>query len=228
MSHASTIHNSLNPYLNLGLLRNPFVLESAVALPDTLWIDRGWSTAIAPQAKSLIQFIGVKGAGKTSHLKHWQAQTGGPYCHYPPGWHRFKLPPLGWQNPLAPGEMLYWDEADRIPFSYLLVALMIAAHHRRTIVMGTHVDLGWMARLVGLRVRTIAIAPFTPQMLLAWAYQRIESARLPGQACRLQLSELEAKRIAIAAQGSWREAADELHIWAAGAASPNKTLECAA
>ncbi len=209
------IHSPSNPYWKLGLQRNPFILESSAALPDALWIDRGWSTAIAPQSKALIQFIGVKGAGKTSHLKHWQVQTGGPYCHYPPGWKRFKMPPLGWRNPLPLGEVLYWDEADRIPFPYLLAALFIAAHHRRTVVVGTHVDLGWMARLARLAVTTIAIAPFTPQMLLNWAHQRIESVRLPDQACRLQLSEAEVGRIAIAAQGSWREAADELHIWAA-------------
>jgi hypothetical protein len=167
------------------------------------------------QAKSLIQFIGVKGAGKTSHLKRWQAQTGGPYSHYPPSWKRFKMPPLGWQNPLAPGELLYWDEADRIPFPYLLAALITAARHRRTIAIGTHVDLSGVARLAGFDVRTIAIAPFTPQMLLTWAHQRIESVRLPHQPCGLQLNEAEAGRIAIAAQGSWREAADELHIWAA-------------
>jgi hypothetical protein len=208
-------HPPLNPYLKLGLQRNPFILESSAALSDALWIDRGWSTAPKPQAKLLIQFIGVKGAGKTSHLKYWQAQTGGPYCHYPPGWKRFKMPPIGGQNPLAPGEILYWDEADRIPFPYLLAALTTAAHHRRTIAIGTHVDLGWVARLAGLDVKRIAIAPFTPPMLLAWAHQRIESVRLPHQPCRLRLNEADAGRIVIAAQGSWREAADELHIWAA-------------
>lgn len=125
------------------------------------------------------------------------------------------MPPIGWQNPLAPGEILYWDEADRIPFPYLLAALTTAAHHRRTIAIGTHVDLGWAARLAGLDVKRIAIAPFTPQMLLAWAHQRIESVRLPHQPCRLQLNEADAGRIEIASKGSWREAADELHIWAA-------------
>jgi hypothetical protein len=210
-----------NPYLPLGLQRNPFVLESSTPLPDNLWIDRGWSAAPAAQAQSFIQLIGVKGAGKTSHLKHWQAQTGGPYCHYPPGWTRFKMPPIGWQTPLLPNEILYWDEADRIPFLYLLTALRMAAHRHRTVVVGTHVDLGWIARWAGMTVTTIAIAPFTPQLLLAWAYQRIEAVRLPNQSCGLQLSDLDAQEIAIAAQGSWREAADELHIWAAQQAQIN-------
>jgi hypothetical protein len=202
--------NSLaNPYSALGLQCNPFVLETSATLPNELWLDRGWSTPPAPQSQSFIQFIGAKGSGKTSHLRHWQAQTGGPYCHYPPSWARFKMPPL------ASSKIFYWDEADRIPLPYLLTALLIAAHHRRTVVVGTHVDLGWMARLAGLAVTTIAIAPFTPQLLLAWANQRIEAVRLPSHPCQLQLSGAEAERIAITAQGSWREAADELHIWAA-------------
>ncbi len=108
-----------------------------------LWIDRGWSAPPQPGAKQLIQIIGVKGAGKTSHLKHWQAQTGGPYCYYPPGWDRVKLPVV---SPIAGPihqRIAYWDEADRIPTPVLVAALLTAAQTSHTIIVGTHKDLSY-------------------------------------------------------------------------------------
>ena len=202
----------LNPYLSLGLQRNPFVLEDSGGIARSLWIDRGYSVPPMPKAKQLVQIIGVKGAGKTSHLKRWQAQTGGPYCYYPPDLRgRLKLP--------AVGSIAYWDEADRIPWPYLLGALLVAVRDRNTIVAGTHVDLRWAAATVGLPIKTIRIQVFDKGLLQQWVHRRIEAVRLPGTICRLQLENTTAKEIATAANGSWREAADLLHIWAARQAS---------
>ncbi len=197
----------LNPYLSLGLRRNPFVLEDSWAIAPSLWIDRGYSAPPTPKAKQLIQLIGVKGAGKTSHLRHWQAQTGGPYCYYPPGWQRLKMPGIG---PIA-----YWDEADRIPFPNLLVALAAAARCHHTVVAGTHADLSRAAFSVGLPIKTIRIAAFDKALLQNWAAQRIEAVRISNVACGLQLEGEKAQEIVVEAKGSWREAADQLHIWAA-------------
>lgn len=206
---------SRNPYLTLGLKRNPFVLEGSSALPNSLWLDRGWSTPPPAQAKRLVQLIGVKGAGKTSHLRHWRSHTGGPYCYYPPGLGRIKLPPTGLLKPLAAGEVLYWDECDRIPLPLLITAFTIAAKHRRTVAAGTHQDLGWAARIAGLAVKTIVLKPFSAEMLIAWAEQRLRAVCIPDRPCLLRLSKAKAEKIAIAARGSWRESADTLHVWAA-------------
>ena len=197
----------LNPYLSLGLRRNPFVLEDSWAIAPALWIDRGYSAPPVPQAKQLIQIIGVKGAGKTSHLRRWQAQTGGPYCYYPPGWQRMKMPKVG--------AIAYWDEADRIPFLYLLMALTAAAHCHHTIVAGTHTDLSRAAAIAGLPVKTIQIAAFDDVLLQHWANRRIDAVRISHVDPGLRLDCEKAKEIAADAGGSWREAADQLHIWAA-------------
>lgn len=196
-----------DPYHAIGLQRNPFVLEERLLIPPSLWIDRGWSTPPQPKAKQLVQVIGVKGAGKTSHLKHWQAQTGGAYCYYPPGWGRVKMP--------VGGDIAYWDEADRIPWPMMIVALGKAAAAHSTIIVGTHTSLAAIAQSVGLTVKNIQLSAFSTQQLTQWARQRIEAASMPGIACKLQLTPTTAHRITTAAHGSWREAADLLHIWAA-------------
>ncbi|MEO1352648.1 MAG: hypothetical protein AAFW84_28270 [Cyanobacteria bacterium J06635_15] len=202
---------TLNPYLALGLQCNPFVAEDEPGVPEPLWLDRGWSDAPPKQAARLVQVLGVKGAGKTSHLSHWQAQTRGPYCYYPPGWGRLKMPQVA--------AIAYWDEADRIPLPYLLSALTWARLTRATIVAGTHRDLGAIARGLNLAVQTIHLQPFDGETLSVWANRRIAAVRLPSQNSTLTLTPERAEKIAAIAQGSWRDAADALHIWAAATAA---------
>lgn len=201
----------LNPYVALGLQRNPFILESSATITPSLWIDRGYSSPPLPKAKQFVQLVGVKGAGKTSHLKYWQARTGGEYCYYPPDRGRFKMP--------ATGPIAYWDEADRIPLPYLLMALAGAARCGSTVVVGTHADLSLAARMTGLLTKTIYIEPFDELLLLNWANRRIEAVRIPDAICRLRLDMATAKEIVATVDGSWREAADQLHVWAAGRAN---------
>lgn len=201
---------ALNPYRSLGLQRNPFIAEDEPGVDPALWIDRGWSVAPPIRAKRFLQVIGVRGAGKTSHLLHWQAQTGGAYCHYPPGLGRCKLPPVG--------AIAYWDEADRIPPLLFRLALVWASHTHATIVAGTHADLGAIARSTGFTVETLHLPPFDAKTLLAWATRRIQAVQLPDTVASLVLTEEQAAHIVAIAQGSWCEAADHLHIWAAAAA----------
>ena len=200
---------ALNPYLALGWQANPFALGEPVMAPS-LWIDRGWSQAPVPAAQQLVQVLGNKGFGKTAHLRHWQAQTGGVYAYYPPGWGRFKVPPV--QN------IAYWDEADRIPKPLLLAALGQAARTRATLVAGTHTDLSPLAKLSGLAVKTICLPPLEAATLRVWAERQIQAVRLPAVSGGLELLPATVQEIAAIAQGSWRAAADELHIWAAAIA----------
>ncbi|MGD1932463.1 MAG: hypothetical protein ACFB12_26520 [Leptolyngbyaceae cyanobacterium] len=200
---------ALNPYLALGWQANPFALGEPV-MAQSMWIDRGWSQAPAPAAQQLVQVMGDRGFGKTAHLRYWQAQTGGIYAYYPPGWGRFKVPPV--QN------IAYWDEADRIPKPLLLAALGQTARTRATLVAGTHTDLSPLAKLSGLAVKTICLPPLEAATLRVWAERQIQAVRLPAVSCGLELLPATVQEIAAIAQGSWRAAADELHIWAAAIA----------
>ncbi|MBE9140279.1 hypothetical protein IQ254_24280 [Nodosilinea sp. LEGE 07088] len=206
----SMVYLDMNPYTALGLRGNPFVATDPTNPVTDPWIDRGWSAASPLQSRQLVQFIGVPGSGKTAHLKHWQAQTGGPYCLHPTGWKRFKLP--------AVHRITYWDEANRIPFILLVVAFAWATLTRATIVAATHTELSQTARLLGLRVNTIQLPPLAPEMLMDWASGRIQAVRLPDRDCTLTLPQAQAAAIVLLANGSWREAANQLHIWAADCA----------
>lgn len=197
----------LTPYAALGLSRNPFAVLDGSSGEQTIWLDRGYSIAPSPGGKCLVQFLGDKGFGKTSHLHHWRSQTGGDYGYYPPGWGRWQLPPGG--------AIAYWDEADRIPLILLWWGLWWGAIANSTIVVGTHRDLRHWAKLFGFTVLTIALPPLDAPSLQTWANATITAAQLPNHLCTLSLSLTEAQAIASQAKGSWRSAQDYLHIWAA-------------
>lgn len=156
----------------------------------------------------LVQLLGEKGAGKTSHLLHWRAQADGPYRYYPPDLRRWRFPPL------AP--IVYWDEADRIPRLWLLLALALAACQRATVIVGTHRDLSTPARRVGLAVQTVELPALTVAEVQTWAALRVAAVCLTADVppC-LCLSDTEAAAVVAQAGGSWRAAGVLLHIWAA-------------
>ncbi|MGV0024613.1 hypothetical protein [Phormidesmis priestleyi] len=203
----------IDPYHRLGLRCNPFLAEQVPGVPDHLWLDRGFSQAPVPKSRMLLQIIGEKGAGKTSHLLHWRQQTGGQYAYYPPEiLGRVQWPPGG--------AIAYWDEADRIPEPLLLVGLTFAKAQGSTIVAGTHKSLNWAAKIVGLRVQTIRLSCLTIAELRDWTTQRIEAVRLTEAASvRLDLSDEVARSIVQQSGASWRKAATLLHIWAAQCAN---------
>ncbi|NJN74046.1 MAG: hypothetical protein HC799_15155 [Limnothrix sp. RL_2_0] len=200
----------INLYNAIGLGRNPFVAKDNLTNAEETWLDRGYSTAPKIKAKQLVQILGDKGFGKSSHLNHWRSPTGGSYCYYPPGLGRWKFPKV---EPIV-----YWDEADRIPFIFLIPALLWASLTHATIAAGTHRDLSFWAKLCGLTVTTITLPPVDAETLQTWAIAEINAVTLPGQTCPLHLSIPEAETIIKKAHGSWRSATDYLHIWAAAIA----------
>ncbi|HEU4324097.1 MAG TPA: hypothetical protein VFS21_13185 [Roseiflexaceae bacterium] len=203
-------------YHALGLRGNPFAIETQPGVPAQLWLDRGFSHAPAVGAGLLMQLLGEEGAGKTSHMLHWHAQTGGPYTSYPSDVARWRCPPLA---PIA-----YWDEADRIPRLLLRLALTLAARQRATVVTGTHRDLGVPARQAGLAVQTVRLPPLTAVEVQTWAAKRVAAARLGMDVVPcLSLGDAEAAAIVAQAGGSWRRAGVLLHIWVAQAARTRTT-----
>lgn len=216
-----------DPYLALNLKHNPFIAEEIPArierwqgIAEHLWLERGFTQAPLPGQGQLVQLLGVKGAGKSSHLLKWRGVHPGPFLHYPPTLERFRFPPL------AP--VCYWDEADRIPALFLGVALRNAARAQHTVCVGTHRDLSTEAKRAGLRVQTLELEGFGGALLLEWAGRRIRAATLEGQVSPLELSfELsaeQAENLARGCGGSWREVGKELHIWAAEQARNNKNV----
>lgn len=195
-------------YAALGLARNPFVAEPAPGVPEGLWIARAGVPEIPqPGQRRLIQLIGPKGAGKTSHLLHWRALAPAPYHYVPPDFRRWRSPPV------AP--LVYWDEADRLAAPVRAAAFAYAAARRATVVAGTHADLARTAQACGLAVTTYHFPGLTPPVLCEWAAARIADAALPGQAPALFLDAATAEAVCARAGASLRDAAVELHVWAA-------------
>lgn len=216
---------SYDPYPQAGLRYNPFIVDDTVREGESrldyqhgwqgvqahLWLERGYSQAPQANGKQLVQLIGVKGAGKSSHLKHWCKQTGGSYRYYPPDWQRFSMPPL---EPIC-----YWDEADRIPKPLLYWAFSRAACKGYTVCVGTHVDLTPPARLLGLKVKTIHLHSVSAEDIRQWVALRLQAAELE-QGHKLLFTQGHFESIAQAAQGSWRSVAKELHVWVAKQVAP--------
>jgi hypothetical protein len=151
--------NTPDPYVMNGLKRNPFALEIG-AVPAHLWLDRGLNIAPLANSKTLWQFLGLKGAGKSSQLQHWREQTGGAYHYCHPTWRSRLTPP-----PVA--GVAYWDEADRIAPVMLQNALARAARVGATIVVGTHRDLSSEASRAGINnVQTIRLGRISRSQLL--------------------------------------------------------------
>lgn len=175
-------------YALLGLRGNPFVLERYAPRGEPWegvaaehWLERGHSAPPPPSAGLLVQLLGVKGAGKSSHLARWRSEQPGPYAYYPREylgrWHR---PPLG--------PICYWDEACRIPALLLGPALLEARRQRATVCVGTHRDLGPAARAAGLQVQTIRFGEL--KALKCWPGPSATSQppRCPGRALNCSLT----------------------------------------
>lgn len=214
----------IDPYHAIGLHANPFVAETLdprtalPAVPERLWLDRGYSTAPASKQTLLVQLIGHKGAGKSSHLKHWHQQRPGPLRYFPrPYFSRWRVPPVA--------DICYWDEACRIPLPLLCFALWRAKKQRATICVGTHRDLSPWAKRFGLAVRTHSLNVFSIKTLQQWAQMRIDHACIDtANPAPLTLPDSTAKNVWQHSAGSWRHAMALLHRWAADYAANQQSL----
>jgi hypothetical protein len=210
-----------DPYHRLGLKRNPFIAPASLQLDGDRWCDFGYSLPILSKKPQFIQFLGVKGSGKTSHLLHWQQQTGGIYYYQKP-WHWLSIPPFKLQK--SGVEFTYWDEANRIPLPLLIWSLNRAYRQQLIVVVGSHLNLGAIAKLVGYQVRTIRLNNLSLPRLKAWINQQFQAELLPRRSPRQrlaleqiqqQLSESLLTMIIEQSNGSWRQAATHLHRWLA-------------
>ncbi len=168
-----------------------------------------------------IQFLGVKGAGKTSHLLYWQRQTGGDYYYQKP-WHWVSMPPM---TPQKFGvKITYWDEANRIPLPTLIWSLNRAYKNQITVVVGSHINLGAIARLVGYEIQTIRLQNLSLPRLRSWIDRQFQASLLPRRSplqqlalgqIRQQLTDLVLMTMIEQSHGSWRQVTTQLHRWLA-------------
>jgi hypothetical protein len=207
----------VNPYHRLGLKRNPFFASDSLYLDSDRWLDFGHSLAPLSQQRIFVQIIGQTGAGKTSHLLHWQQQTGGNYFYQKP-WNWQELPPYLPQikEDFNRIHITYWDEANRIPIPTLLWALKQAYYHQMTVVVGSHWSLKMLAKTVGFPVKTVQLRAFNLEQLKYWIERQLIAEKLdPNQAPNWQISSEQLETIMKLSQGSWRKAATYLHRWTA-------------
>jgi len=213
--------NSLDPYYSFGLRRNPFFAPQDLLIKRDRWLDFGYSHAVSPGQRLFVQFLGKKGAGKTSHLLHWQQQTGGQYFYQAP-WQWQTLPPC---QPDSTGVAIaYWDEANRIPLPTLIWALKKAYKLPLTVVVGSHQNLALFARVVGYQTQTIELDHLTLPKLKCWINQHFIAEFLPERSreqnlafeqLQKQFTDQFLLRILIESDGSWRRTASILHRWLA-------------
>jgi hypothetical protein len=201
-----------DPYHALGLRRNPFYAPQSLLIDDQHWIDVGYSWAPEPGRCLFVQILGAKGAGKTSHLLRWQAQTGGPYF-YQAAWHWQTLPPC---RPEGDSLIAYWDEANRIPWPTLIWALSQAKKHSLSLAVASHSNLAPWARALGWAVQTVILQPLNLARLEVWSSKQLAAECLmPQISPRLNLTTELLENILQQSQGSWRTAATLLHRWTA-------------
>jgi hypothetical protein len=188
-------------YKALGLSRNPFAWvddEDPGPFLDHLHLETP-----RPGASRLLQLIGVKGAGKSTHLKHWQSVTGGPYYHMEPVGHAD--PPLG--------PIVYWDEADRLSDRQLRGLFSAALKMQATVVAGTHRDLKKPAKASGLDCSTVEFGVLPIAVLREWCRARIEASSIGAP--EVVVSDDVLLRVISEVHGSLRDAGDLLHVWIA-------------
>jgi hypothetical protein len=195
----------INPYQQFGLIGNPFVLQPP-GVAEKLWLNQGFDQSAEPGQRLLVQFLGEKGAGKSSHLLRWQRQQPGPYYYVP------AQGPGRWQRlPVVAGGIVYWDEVDRLPLPLLLDGLVRASYQRCTVVVGTHRSLLGLARLLGLKTQGLHFQRLRMAQLEAWIGRRIAVATRRGYRPSLVFQATELENVIEAANASWREAGFLLH-----------------
>lgn len=162
----------IDRYRAVGLAANPFAVEASAG--TGVFVDRGLPDPPPPGSATLVQVIGDKGAGKTTHVRRWRSLVDGPYHYVPrsPRRDRWRRPPVG--------PIVYADEIDRMPAPVRRAWFRALARSRSTVVAGTHRDLTAPARRAGLAVRTHRLDPADEAILRTFVEQRIDATSLAG------------------------------------------------
>lgn len=191
-------------YRAAGLTGNPFAAATAIA-PPTRFVDRGLPDPPPPGSATLVQVIGDKGAGKTTHVTHWRSRVDGPYHYVPrrPYRARYLPPPVG--------PIVYADEIDRMPLVVRRRWFGSLASAGATVVAGTHRDLTRPATRAGLRVVTHRLGPASPETLHEFVTGRLQAASAQADAIGPVIDALDLGEVHHRSQGNLRAAESMLH-----------------
>jgi len=153
------------PFAHLNLRRNPFgefSVAERMALAD---VDVAEFDTFLGDPSSVLQFVGEKGYGKTTHLLALHARwEGSGYVHIPEGE----------QARVPQGNPLLIDEAQRLTWRQQRSVFQA----RIPLVLGTHYDFCESLRRAGRQVRTVAVErTMSPERLTRILNSRIHSVR---------------------------------------------------
>lgn len=167
----------IDRYEAAGLTRNPFCVEAVDA--TSVFVDRGLADPPGPGCSAFVQVIGESGAGKSTHVRHWQRRHPGPYHWVPREPYRSRWAEL----PL--GDMVYGDEIDRLPVPLRSRWFRRLAAAGSTLVIGTHVDLSRLAKRSGFRsIETHHVPELDASAVADMARQRIAISAVTGKEAR--------------------------------------------
>jgi len=154
------------PFAHLNLRRNPFGELPLETRPALAVLDPEPLLAHLAPERAVLQFLGDKGRGKTTHLLALRAVRPAPYLHLPEDG---PLPPVPTELPL-----LYLDESQRL--TWRLRRKLFRGPGR--LVLGTHEDHTRALRRAGRPVTTVeAGAGLDLPRLEQIVRKRIEAAR---------------------------------------------------
>ncbi len=195
----------IDRYQAAGLRCNPFAFEALAPADAAQFVDRGLPAPPPPGSATLVQVIGDKGAGKTTHVMMWRRQAPGPYHYVPrdPRRDRWIAPPV------AP--LVYGDELDRMPWTVRRRWFRRLAQIGATVVAGTHRDLTAPAQRAGLRVVTHHLGPVDRATLDAVIDCRLRAVSLSSRPVPDVLRESDVADVHERSGGNLREAERLLH-----------------
>ena len=154
------------PFCHLNLRRNPFGEFTAEERTALAIVEMGPALQHLKQPRAVVQFVGEKGYGKTTHLLVLATQFAhGAYIHLPEG-QRVTVP--------STGDPLLIDEAQRLT----RIQRWLIFRSRRRLILGTHEDFEHPLRRAGRPVLAIAADQFTNEVRIHTLLNtRIQSAR---------------------------------------------------
>ncbi len=192
-------------YRAAGLSGNPFAVEALTRNDTETFVDRGLATPPPPASATLVQVIGDKGVGKTTHVMEWRRRAPGPYHYVPraPSRDRWRTPPV------AP--LVYADEIDRMPRPVRYRWFRQLGEIGATIVAGTHNDLSAPARRAGLSVVSHQLGPVDLATLAVVVDRRFRDAGLSVDHGAIMISERELSDVHERSCGNLRAAERLLH-----------------
>ena len=154
------------PFSHLNLRRNPFGELTAAARTALAVVDCDEALRHLALPRSVVQVIGEKGFGKTTHLLRLATHfADNAYIHIPEG-QRAAIP--------EKGEPLLIDEAQRLTLSQRRQTF----RSDRRLILGTHTDFRNALRRARRPIMTIAANQFTNELRVHTLLNaRIHSAR---------------------------------------------------